>query len=75
MDDLKRKHNEAVSERADAFMKAVTIAIIKENADEYEDLKKETGDFHVSPEFQKNKGNFIGRLEKVDQKRAWQKRM
>ncbi len=75
MDDLKGQYDQAVRERADAFMKAVTIAIIEENAGEYEELKKKTEDFHVSADFQKKKWNLIERLEKADQKKARQKRV
>ena len=75
MDSLKEKYDDAIRERADAFMKAVTIAIIKENADEYEALEKETEKFRVSNAYQEKKWSLIARLEKAENKRTWQMRM
>ncbi len=75
MDSLKEQYDDAIRERADAFMKAVTIAIIKENADEYEALEKETEKFRASDSYQEKKWSLIARLEKAENKRTWQMRM
>ena len=75
MDDLREQYDEIIRDRADAFMKAVTIAIIKENADEYEALNREAEKFRASDTYQEKKRNLIARLEKAERKKAWQARM
>jgi hypothetical protein len=59
MDDLREQYDEIIRDRADAFMKAVTIAIIKENADEYEALNREAKKFRASDTYQEKKRNLI----------------
>lgn len=75
MDDLKRKYEEAVRERADAFMKAATIEIIDKNATEYDELKKQAEGLRLSDEFQEKKRTLIAGLETADRKKAIEKRV
>ncbi len=74
MDDLKKKYDDAVRERSDAFMKTVTISILEEGAEEYEELLKNAGELHLSDEYQEKKKKIIASLEKSDRKRLWKNR-
>ncbi|HML35804.1 MAG TPA: DUF4367 domain-containing protein [Bacillota bacterium] len=75
MNDLKGKYEEAVRERADAFVKAATIEMIGQNAAEYDELKKQAEELHLSDEFQEKKRTLIESLEKADREKARRKRM
>lgn len=74
MGDLKKKYDDAVRERSDAFMKAVTISIMEESAEEYEELRKNAEELHLSDEFLERKRNILASLEKSDRKKLWKNR-
>lgn len=74
MSDLNNEYDAAVRERADAFMKAATIAMIRENAQEYEKHKHGTETILLSEEFLEKKTALIVKLEQADQKKAMKKR-
>ncbi|MDF3002290.1 MAG: hypothetical protein K0Q48_2409 [Bacillota bacterium] len=74
MSDLNNEYDAAVTERADAFMKAATIALIRENILEYEQHKHGAETILLSEEFLEKKAALIVKLEQADQKKARKKR-
>ncbi|QOX64769.1 DUF4367 domain-containing protein [Anoxybacterium hadale] len=74
MNDLKNEYDAAVRERADAFMKAAAIAMIRENTLEYEKHKHGAESIRLSVEFLEKKTALIRKLEQSEQKKALQKR-
>jgi hypothetical protein len=75
MSDLKNEYDAAVRERADAFMKAATIAMIRENTLEYEKHKHGAENIRLSEEFLEKKAMLIRKLEQAGQKKALQTRL
>ena len=74
MSDLNNEYDAAVRERMNAFMKAATIAMIRENEQEYEIHKHGAETFLLSEEFLEKKAALIRKLEQSDRKKVLKKR-
>lgn len=74
MSDLNNEYDAAVRERMNAFMKAATIAMIRENEQEYEMHKHGAETLLLSEEFLVKKAALIRKLERSDRKKVLKKR-
>lgn len=78
MDEFKKRYEEAIHEKAEAFMKTLATSIAEQNAREdreAENAGNGAAQIQPSPAFDRNMRELIARMETRDKKRLRQKRM